>query len=639
MTSTPWAESPPRAVRPRRPVERGLDGVLALPTWAVLAAFVTVSALVRFTLAAAWSTPWLVPDELLHTELGPSLADTGHFLVRGEPYTPWRIGYGALYPLLIAPAYAVTTTSAQALVVIKAMNAVLFSSAAVPAYLLARRVLARRNALILAALALALPSAIYSAKIMSESVAYPAFLTAILAIVAALERPGLRRELLAVGAICLAVLARAEMVALVPAGLTAIVLLSLTDARALGGAPGRAFFTRLRAFRTTLVLAGCALLAVAAFLGREVVSGGSDLGASYAYFLDRLDPTRAGPPLVYLIADLDLYSGVVPLAAFLLVVGGALASRQAARSLRAFAAASAGAGVWLLLFSAVYTTMWSGHVYERYVFYLVPLFLIAFLAWIERGLPRPRRAAGGVALVVALLPLALPAFWVVDGRGTGTSTVGPVPWFWASALLGDHLVLKAATVVFAGGLALAFLRTARGDAGKLVRVTALGFLITTLMLLIDNAVAADQAREYAGTNPAGWVDAAVGAGGTVAVVWTGSTKERDKFAVWEAEFFNRRIGPVYVLRTNLRDQLPQVHARLQAGRLLDDRGAAIRAGFVLTSDRLTLAGRKVASDAGSGLVLYRVGGDIRLASAVAGRGFELTLSGRRPLGRVLGRRE
>src|SRR5216117_862993 len=98
------------------------------------------------------------------------------------------------------------------------------SAAAVPTYLIARRLLDRRPALVAAGLALLVPSTVYTTKVMTESLAYPCFLLAVLAILRALEQPSARRQLLALAGIAVASLARAEMVVLTAAFLIAIVV-------------------------------------------------------------------------------------------------------------------------------------------------------------------------------------------------------------------------------------------------------------------------------------------------------------------------------------------------------------------------------------------------------------------------------
>ena len=74
-------------------------------------------------------------DEIVYSELAKNVAAHGQFLVRGVP----SHGYGFVYPVLIAPAWRLFASIPDAYTAAKAINAVLMSLAAIPAYFLARR--------------------------------------------------------------------------------------------------------------------------------------------------------------------------------------------------------------------------------------------------------------------------------------------------------------------------------------------------------------------------------------------------------------------------------------------------------------------------------------------------------------------
>src|SRR5205823_7940406 len=102
----------------------------------------------------------------------------GHFLIRDVP-AAWS--FGAVYPVLISPAYRLFSAVPDAYEAAKAINSVLMSLAAIPAYLLARRVLPKPPALFAAVLSLALPSLLYTGNLMTENAFYPIFLCVALA--------------------------------------------------------------------------------------------------------------------------------------------------------------------------------------------------------------------------------------------------------------------------------------------------------------------------------------------------------------------------------------------------------------------------------------------------------------------------
>ena len=89
-------------------------------------------------------------DEIVYSELARGIASGEGLSIRGHPA---GLGYGLVYPVLISPAYLLDSLPA-AYAAVKAINAVLISLAAVPAYFLARRVLTPGYALVAALLAL-----------------------------------------------------------------------------------------------------------------------------------------------------------------------------------------------------------------------------------------------------------------------------------------------------------------------------------------------------------------------------------------------------------------------------------------------------------------------------------------------------
>ena len=163
--------------------------------WAWVGGLVIVSAGIRYALARRIVAPWIMVDELVYSELAKSFADAGRFLLRGEH----TAAYGLVYPAILSPAWALFDRVPQAYAAAKAINAVVVSLAAIPAYLLARRVCSRPFAFAAAVLAMSVPTLLFAGMLMTENAFYPAFLLAALAMVLWLERPDLRRTLFLVG--------------------------------------------------------------------------------------------------------------------------------------------------------------------------------------------------------------------------------------------------------------------------------------------------------------------------------------------------------------------------------------------------------------------------------------------------------
>ena len=199
-----------------------------VPAWAWLAVIVVVSAAFRFQLSRDSPAPWIFVDELIYSELAKSIAAGGDLFVRDVPVTG---GYGVVYPLLISPAWALFDRIPEAYAAVKAINAVLISLAAVPAYLLARRLVGERLSLLAAVLAVALPSLAYSGVIMTENAFYPLFLVVVLVLVLVLERPTLTRQIVLLGLLGVAYQTRPQAVALAAAALTAPLVQGLLGRR------------------------------------------------------------------------------------------------------------------------------------------------------------------------------------------------------------------------------------------------------------------------------------------------------------------------------------------------------------------------------------------------------------------------
>ena len=171
--------------------------------------------------------PFIMVDELIYSELGRSLADSRELLVRDVSST----GYGIVYPALISPAYAVFERLTDAYAAVKTLNALVMSLAAIPAYLLARRVVGQGLSLLAAVLAVSLPSLVYTGSVMTENAFYPVFLVTALLLTLVLERPTTARQVALLLAVGVAAATRVQAVALVPALLTAPLLLARVPPR------------------------------------------------------------------------------------------------------------------------------------------------------------------------------------------------------------------------------------------------------------------------------------------------------------------------------------------------------------------------------------------------------------------------
>jgi Dolichyl-phosphate-mannose-protein mannosyltransferase len=563
----------------------------AVPAWAWLAAIVAVSAAIRFVLARGMVAPWIMVDELVYSELAKSFAASGHFEIRGVPAGG---SYGFVYPLLISPAYWLFDSVPDAYVAAKAINSVVMSLAAVPAYFLARRVVNRPFALAAAALSVAIPSLVYTGTLMTENAFYAVFLCVALVLVRMLERPTRANQLGALALCALAYGTRQQALALFAAVLTAPLLLGLR---------------RLGRFRTLYFAAG-GLAALALVV--EAVRGRSPLSLLGAYETAGRHGYSVGAVakwLLWHVAELDLYLGIIPVAAFVVL---AFAWRSLDAPQRAFMAGAATLTGWLLLEVAAFATLPGvARVEERNTFYVAPLFLIALLLWVQLGAPRPRSVAAASAVGAALLVATLPFPRLIRPEIT-SDTLAFVPWWKVHEQgLALHDVRLVATACALGAAAL-FLVVPQRWALALPLLVLAYFSVVQQPVQDRAELASHHARAAGVGGRPDWVDRGLPKGSSVGVLWSGHL---DPHVVWENEFFNRSIGAVYDVGRPAPGNLASTPVRV--GKV----GVVRRQPperLLLSDGTLDLRGARRASDAESGVSVWGVASPVRAVTSVTG---------------------
>jgi hypothetical protein len=594
----------------------GRELVAVMPTWAWIGTLVVVSMIVRSYLAFQDPSPWIFQDELLYSELAKSFASTGHFAIRENPGAG---GFGLVYPLLISPAWAIFQRVPTAYEAAKAINALTMSLAAVPVYFIARRLVDPVHAFIAALLTLALPAMVYTTVIMTENAFFPVFLLWVLATVLALERPTVLRQLAAVGSVLLAYLTRNQAAVLAPALVTAILLLVLLEAWG-GERPfWRGLLRRLSAFSVTwLALAGGgALFLVVQIAVRGQTLTGAVLGGYSTLSNSTYSAKAVSRWFLYHLAELDLASGVIPFAAFLFLVGLSVRPRPLTPAARVFAVVAVSAALWLLVEVAAFaSTGYGGHLQERNLFVLTPLFLIALVAWVGQGLAQPGRLAGVAAVLAAALPGIVPfsSFLTPDATYNALGLL-PLQRFVELFVTPDRL---AVFVVLGAALAASvFLLLPRRFALVAPVLVLAYFAVATGAVEGKAGLASLGARVGAVSLQRDWIDREVGTKPQVAALWT---NDREFVSLWVNEFFNRSVGPVYNFYGPA-DGLPQetVTADTRTGTVRDSEGKAVRSKYVLLSTNIALLGaRRVATDPGVGVALDETDGRIRYAGRIDG---------------------
>jgi hypothetical protein len=571
-----------------------------------------LSTAVRLYVALRMSVPWTIPDELVYSELARSFAATGDFAVRGEAWSSWT--FGPLYPIVIAPVYGLVRSLPDAYLIVKAMNCVLFSSAVAPAYLLARRIVERRTALALSALALLIPSGIYTAKVMTESLAYPLFLWAALAIVAVLVQPSKKGEVLALVAMLLATLSRGQFIVLLPAFLCSVVLLAALAHRDRAGRDGSHLGSGLAAYPITWLTSG-GIGALVVFLRISHVSVASAAGGHSEAFKE-VSLVKVFESFVLHVAQLDLYVALLPIVS-LVIVSSEVFARGGAREVRAICAFTISALCWLAAISARYLVGVDQHsylsVYDRYDFYVVPLLLIIFFFWVHNGCTRPRWTPL-LAAAAAGLPLLIPFSEVLYGWTISSGAVAQLPWFSIRLVTGSTLVVYALLLVAGTSAAYLFVRSRTADPLLFVVIANMvvlnGFVLLSASIVNRLVVAAGVGHGIERS----WIDSATQGGDDVAVLWSGFERRGAEgwYSIWESEFFNRNVGKVYDLREPVNYRLPAAKVVVRDRVVYLRTGAPLRARYVLTDVKTPVAGAQVATNGDAGMVLYRVDGPVRL---------------------------
>jgi hypothetical protein len=385
----------------RRTVRRSLAALALGPDLPIVGVWLALGAgLAALTYRIA---DWFkVPDEIVFQKLALSIA-RDHSLVpriHGE----FIRSLSQLYPLLVSPIVSGGYV-ADDLPQIRVLNAFVVTSACIPAYLLAKRVTGRRSAAyLLAVLSVTLPWLVLAPFLLTEVVALPTFLWALLAMQHAVVRGGVRADLLVLLALVVAFFSRTQFVLLVAVLPLAVVVFEVPrDAgrawRSRAGATARAVLARHRVL--VVAYAGLALVAIGI-----VLSGRSLLSASiYSdQFTRGLTPTDVPGWALGHVADLAFSMGILPF-----VVGTAWLLANAIRpaatpELQAFACVG-GAAVLVTTYTATtFDLQLGGFIFDRYLFYLVPPVLLAFVcALLDARRPRWSLAVPVAAVAAGFL--------------------------------------------------------------------------------------------------------------------------------------------------------------------------------------------------------------------------------------------
>jgi hypothetical protein len=320
---------------------------------------------------------YVMTDELLYERLALSIGHLHSPLprVHGEIVA----NVNQLYPLLLAPFFAHGLVPA-ALHNAHIANAFVMSSASIPAFFLTRRVTQRRAlSYLAAALSVCIPWIALSSFLLTEVVAYPAFLWALLACQHAIVSPRARNDALALAALGIAILARTQFAVLLVVLPASLLLHQVVFVDHGGGSRlRRVYGAAANVVSAHRVFAGAYAALVLAAIGVAAAGRIASVLGTYSVTAEgNLVPSGMGRSLLAHLAAVSLGIGILP---FVVGAGWLLTTIVAAkaREQHAFASLATVTIVALLFEVTSYDLRFgAGLMHDRYLFYVVPLVLIA----------------------------------------------------------------------------------------------------------------------------------------------------------------------------------------------------------------------------------------------------------------------
>ena len=368
---------------------------------------------------------------------------------------------------------------------------------------------------------------------------------------------------------------------------------------------------------------GVIALGVLAFLSRPLVtwSSPSESLGPYRDLWTGYDPLQVAKWTLYHAADLELYLAVAPFAVAPIVLWRLFArGREGARREGAFAVAFVSLNLAFLLLAGAFSSLPYGYdrLHDRYLFYVVPLWLVAFVVWLSDGLPRPAVAlATGVGFAV-VLPAILPFRQLANEAGV--DTVPGALWVWLERETAGPGVLSARGLLAAFVIAfLAAIVLLPRRMWPALPVAVLAVFVVTSVLAWDRMIGAPEDAVYAGGLDRSWIDATIPEGARVTKLYIESprcpTSSVTRHALFLTEFFNDTVHRAAYIGDSVPDGIPIDRVDLEDGALVLESGGPLVADYVFTQPGIELNGEQVATGTNADLVLWRVGGPVRVTNA------------------------
>lgn len=547
-----------------------------------LGLIVAASAVVHWLASLAHVVPYYFADEYIYFALAQGIAENGSPVVRGS-----TAAFPAVLEPLQASLFHVFFGVDDAYRLTQALHAIEMSLAAVPMYLLARRLrLGVSPSLACAALAVASPALFWSSFILADPISYPLALTALYAAVRVLEEPRLKTQLVFFGSAGLATAARTQYIVLFLVLPIAALVVERGNVR--------------RVARDHWLTVGSLTFAVVATVA---VGFAGVLGPYTAWFGVATDPAVVA-------RSLALDTQVLALAAGAVVVPGAivgldlLLSHPRTRAERGFAAFSLLTGAALV---GLATLGANTRVQERYLVALVPLAGLLCAVWVDRGMPR-RSIAVGLAVVLAA---SYAAYDLTQWASTHSPTLRALDQLEQG--VGDPILVR---VGLSGLALLAILLIGFRRGGALLAVAIAVSAGLSVGAYLSDRTNAREVREARLPAAKDWLDRA-GIGPTAVLHPPGA----ERAPALQQLFWNRSLDQVVELEgADPLDFFATTRARISRdGRLLVA-GRPVRSPLLVPwqGAALTLEGARVLRRLRD-FELVRPTGSLRVATLISGR--------------------
>lgn len=252
---------------------------------------------------------------------------------------------------------------------------------------------------------------------------------------------------------------------------------------------------------------------------------------------------------------------------------------------------------------------------DRYLFYVVPLWLIVLAVWLADGLPRPLVAtATGVGLAL-VLPVLLPFAQLANEAGVdtvpgalwvwvNTHTIGPGPFSGRRLLALLVILLLVAVVLLPRRYRLA------------LPAAVLAVFVATAVLAWDRMIGAPEDAVFRGGLERSWIDERLPEDARVWKLYIEApscpASALTRHSLFLTEFFNSTVYRAAYIGGSIPDGIPIEEVNVGPGGrfLVAPEGEPFVADYVYTQPGIELNGRKLATGTNANLVLWQIGGPV-----------------------------